>query len=268
MEKQQPIGIFDSGVGGLTVAKAISDLLPNERLIYVGDTQHMPYGDKSAEHVKLYAERVVRFFLEQHVKLIVIACNTASALAASYLRSLFWQQVEIIGVIRPVVKTIVQQGYHQVGIIGTKGTIESNIYETILHETTKSITLHQLATPLLAPMIENGNTEDEIAKAVIHQYLSYPPFATCDALVLACTHYPIIKNKIADFFNRPIHLIDNATPMAETVRQYLTAKELLAEPNQENNTYFVTEYTTNFERIARLFYGEDIHIQQLVLHDD
>lgn len=267
MRKDQPIGIFDSGVGGLTVAKAISDLLPYEQLLYVGDTQHMPYGDKSAEHVQGYTKQIVEFFLQQNVKLIIIACNTASALAASYVRSLFWKDVEIIGVIRPVVKTILERHYKKVGVIGTKATIESNIYQRILDETPHTLELIQLATPLLAPMIENGNIDDEIAHAILHQYLSGPLFASCEALVLACTHYPIIKDKIASVFAHPIQLVDNATPMAETVVQYLTEKDLLAETRRAANEFYVTAYTENFERIARLFYRKDIVVNELKLQE-
>ena len=114
MNAHQPIGIFDSGIGGLTVAKAIEALLPNEQLIYVGDTQHMPYGDKSADHIRLYCTRIVDFLLEKNVKMIVIACNTASAVASSYLRAKYWQQVEIMGVIRPAIQSIIEKKYKKV----------------------------------------------------------------------------------------------------------------------------------------------------------
>jgi glutamate racemase len=242
-------------------------VLPKEQLIYVGDTQHMPYGDKSAEHIQAYTKRMVDFFLNQQVKLIIIACNTASALAASYVRSLYWQQVEIIGVIRPVIKTLLEKQVTQVGIIGTKATIESNIYQKILSETPNNITLHQMATPLLAPMIENGNTEDEIAQAILHQYLSNSNFESCEALVLACTHYPIIKKQIAACFHRPIELIDNAQPMATTVQHFLQSKNLLAETRIAENAFYVTEFTPGFERTAQLFYGANIQIQELLLKE-
>jgi hypothetical protein len=134
MKNTQPIGIFDSGIGGLTVAKAIEELLPNEQLIYVGDTQHMPYGDKSPEHIRQYCKQIVSFLLSKNVKLIVIACNTASSVASSYLRSIFWEQVEIMGVIRPIIISIIEKKYKKIGIIGTQGTINSNIYENLFRE--------------------------------------------------------------------------------------------------------------------------------------
>jgi glutamate racemase len=199
--KEQPIGIFDSGLGGLTVAKAIRELLPHEQILYVGDTLHMPYGDKTAEEIQGYCKSIVEFFLQKKVKLIVIACNTASSFAASYLRSLFWKQVEIIGVIRPVVRMMAEKGFQHIGIIGTKGTIQSGIFSTLYNEYHGSGSLYQLATPLLAPLIEHGDLEDNTLKQALQHYLSHPEFETCDAIVLACTHYPLIKNQIDAFFN-------------------------------------------------------------------
>lgn len=261
------IGIFDSGVGGLTVAKALEELLPHETFIYVGDTKHMPYGDKSEESIKNYCKRIVEFLLEKKVKLIVIACNTASAVAASYLRATFWQQVEIMGVIRPMVKTAIEEGYHRVGIIGTIGTVKSHIYPRLFEEYHSNAEIYQLATPLLAPMIENGDHHTEISKAIIKQYLGHKEFESCDAILLACTHYPLIKNQVIDFFQRKKHIIDNAVPMAQAVKKYLEEKNNLATQRQGTHEFYVTEYTHNFQEVASMFYGKPIVCQHLNLQE-
>lgn len=262
---EQPIGIFDSGVGGLTVAQAIAEALPNERLVYFGDTVHMPYGEKSPEHIRAYCEQIVEFLLSKHVKLIVIACNTASAIAASYLRSKYWQLVEIIGVIRPVIQQIIQDQISSVGILGTHATIGSGIYPQLIQEYGSTLDVFQLATPLLAPMIEEGLMDTEVSKAVLHQYLSHPGFTECEALLLACTHYPLLRQEISDFFSGTKRIYDNAAPLANTVKKYLSENNLLAESRQGGNTFFVSEQTAHFEKTARLFYGTQITIQKIDL---
>lgn len=266
MDSKQPIGIFDSGVGGLTVVKAIESILPHEHLIYIGDTQHMPYGDKSAENIQLYCDRIVAFFLTKNVKLIVIACNTASAHAASFLRAKYWQQVEIKGVIRPAIKSIIAQNFKKVGIIGTQGTIQSNIFQTLFDEYKASTTLFQLATPLLAPMIEQGLYNTDVSKSILKNYLSNPGFNDAEAILLACTHYPLIKNEIQDYFNNSKIILDNAKPMAQTVYNFLIEKGLLATQKCANSEFFVTEYTKEFEQAATLFHGEQIKIEEINLN--
>jgi len=268
MTSNQPIGIFDSGVGGLTVAKAIGDRLPHEQLIYVGDTQHMPYGDKSPEHIKAYCKRIVEFLISKNVKIIVIACNTASAIAASYLRSIFWQQVEIIGVIRPVIQSIIAKNIHKIGIIGTQGTIQSNIYPTLFKEYGSNIDVFQLATPLLAPMIEEGIYGNETSAAILHQYLQHPEFEDKEAILLACTHYPMIKNEVEFYFNHTKLILDNAIPMADIVYKFLETNQLFAEVKVNSNEFYVTDYTNSFEQISSVFYGQAIHIEQINIHNE
>lgn len=262
---EQPIGIFDSGVGGLTVAQAIGQALPNERLVYFGDTVHMPYGEKSPEHIRQFCSQIVEFLMSQNVKLIVIACNTASAIAASYLRSQYWQQVEIIGVIRPVIQQIIQDQVSTLGILGTHATIGSGIYPQLIQEYGATLDVFQLATPLLAPMIEEGLMDTEVSRAVLHQYLSTPGFTECEALLLACTHYPLLRQEISDFFSGTKRIYDNAAPLAKTVKKYLSEHNLLADARKDENTFFVSEQTTHFEKTARMFYGKQISIQKIEL---
>ncbi len=263
MNTNAPIGIFDSGIGGLTVAKAIQDVLPNEQIIYFGDTEHMPYGDRSAEHIKEYSKKIIEFLISQKVKLIVIACNSASSVAASYVRQLFWQQVEIIGVIRPVVKYIIDKNIKKLGIIATQATVQSNIYPSIFSEYKNEIDIFQLATPLLAPMIEQGFFGNKISSSVIEEYLSHPSFADKEAILLACTHYPLIKHEVSDFFAGNKIILDNALPMALEVKKYLTDKQMLASNRIAENEYYVSEYSESFTTTTSFFYGKNVNIQEI-----
>jgi glutamate racemase len=262
----QPIGIFDSGIGGLTVAKAIHDLLPNERLVYVGDTLHMPYGDKSAKEIQGYCNNIVEFFLEKKVKLIVIACNTASSLAASFLREKFWRRVEIMGVIRPVVQLIVSRKYENIGIIGTTGTIQSGIFPTLYQEYHGTGQLHLRATPKLAPLIEAGLQQTVAMKESLHAYLHTPEFERCDSIVLACTHYPLIKQQVIDFFDGKKEIIDNAIPMAHAVKRYLDQHQLLNTSTPSPNEFFVTKMHESFEQHAALFFGHHLPLVEIKIH--
>ena len=243
MKKSQPIGIFDSGIGGLTVARTLGELLPDEQLIYFGDTAHMPYGDKSAEEIVTYCRKIVEFLLSKQVKLIVIACNSASSVAAGILRREYWQQIEIMGVIRPVIRAVLAKKITRLGIIGTRATVESNIYPGIFAEYGEPVQIYQKATPLLAPMIESGQQESKAMTKVLNEYLSDARFADDEAILLACTHYPLIKEQVDRFFEGKKMILDNATPLAEALKDYLGEKNLLASSRQaENDRVRVSKY--------------------------
>ena len=200
MSSALPIGIFDSGIGGLTVAGAIHRLLPDEQLIYFGDTAHLPYGDKSPEAIKSYSLNIGRFLLSQKCKMIVIACNTASSHAYQALVDDIGNYVRVVNVIDPVIEILVKENrHHNVGVIGTKATIQSGIYASKLAAIDPSMKVFSMATPLLAPMIEEGYFDNNISHTVIHEYLSSPKLKDIDSLVLACTHYPLIKKEIDDY---------------------------------------------------------------------
>jgi glutamate racemase len=256
-----PIGIFDSGLGGLTVAKAIHELLPKESLLYYGDTLHLPYGEKSETHIIEYSERIVRFLLKQEVKLIVIACNSASANAASYLRKKYHDQIEIRGVIRPMLAAIANQNYQKVGLIGTQATIKSAIYPKILAEYNQKMSLECMATPLLVPMIEEGFNTNKISEEIIKEYLQ--KFEPIDALLLACTHYPLIQESVASFFEDKIKVYNNAQYMAEDVRAYLQRNDLLENKNQKpKHSFLVSDYTETFANSASMFFGKEILVEE------
>ena len=264
---QLPIGIFDSGIGGLTVAKAIEEALPHEHFIYFGDTLHMPYGDRSPDVIRGYCRQIVEFLIQQPVKLIIIACNSASALTAGYLRQLYWQEVEIMGVIRPVIQEMTNQHVKKLGIIGTHATIQSGIYPLLAQEYHSEMDIFQMATPLLAPMIEEGLFDSEVSKALLHQYLSNPGFSDRDAILLACTHYPLIKNEIDAFFNGRKLIFDNAGPLAKSAQKYLTENGLLAEKRMGENRFYVSAQTPHFAKTASMFYGGPVEIETILLKD-
>jgi glutamate racemase len=256
-----PIGIFDSGIGGLTVANAIVRFLPDEEIIYFGDTAHLPYGDKSADAIRYYSLRISKFLLEQQCKMIVVACNSASSAAYHVLVDFFKGQALFVNVVDPLVEAVARQGYRKVGIIATKATVQSGMYERQLRALQPDLEIASLPTPLLAPMIEEGYVDNEISHAVLHSYLSHPSLQDIDALLLACTHYPLIRPEIEAFFAGQVRIYDSTDVVARAVRERLTAKELLNAAKQKNHRFFVSDYTPSFESTTRLFYQEEIALE-------
>lgn len=262
--QQQPIGIFDSGIGGLTVANAVSKLLPNEQLVYFGDTAHLPYGDKSKELVCYYAATITNFLLQQKkCKAVVIACNTASAAAYEILRDTYKGAVPVINVIDPMVETVItDETIGRVGVIATKTTIASGVYKEKFTRRKPQLQYTEMATPLLAPMIEEKFYNNEISHAVIESYLSHPTLAGIDGLVLACTHYPLIKNQITEFYNGSVKIFDSAEIVAHKLKLILEKENLLANSKTAPDTFYVSDFTKSFEATTQVFYGKEIQLQQ------
>jgi len=260
--KKQPIGIFDSGVGGLTVAQAIKQILPSESIIYFGDTAHLPYGDKSAEAITSYSKRITEFLLEHNSKAVLIACNTASASAFETLKKDFGDKTILIDVIDPVVDYLGSRNFKKIGVIGTKRTISSGTYEKKIRELSPSTNVISLATPLLVPMIEEGFIFDDISNAIIRSYLSNESLAGIQGLILGCTHYPIIKNQISKIFNFNVEVVDSARIVAMKMRETLEAKNLLNDTGKVNDQFYVSDYTDYFEKIARMFFEGEINLQK------
>ena len=262
MSSSLPIGIFDSGIGGLTVANAIRKILPNEQIIYFGDTAHMPYGDKSPEAVKFYSLKIAKFLLDKKCKVIIIACNTASAHAFHELVHFLGDQVPIINVIDPVVDLMVQKGNAQkIGVIGTKSTIRSDIYARKFKAADHEIQVSSLATPLLAPMIEEGFFNNNISKTVINSYLSSSKLKKINSLILACTHYPLIKEEISAFYKGTVNIINTAEIVALHVKDRLSELKLLNVGPAKKHQFFVSDYTPSFEKSTRLFFGKKINLR-------
>lgn len=258
---QQPIGIFDSGIGGLTVANAIIEQLPHEEIIYFGDIAHLPYGDKSADAINYYCLRICKFLLERHCKMIVIACNSAASAAADMLADFFRDQVIFVNVVDPLVDTVAAKDIQKVGIIATKATTRSDVYRQKLQSKRPDLDVTTLATPLLVPMIEEGYVQNKISKAIIANYLNDPRFKDIDALLLACTHYPLIKPNIEAFFKHQVTVFDSTTIVATQVAQALQQYQLLNDQKRHPHQFFVSDHTSSFEETTKLFYKEKIHLE-------
>jgi len=293
-DNKSPIGIFDSGVGGLTVAHALHTLLPNEQLVYFGDTAHLPYGDKSRESIVQYSLGIADFLLEQKCKVIMIACNSASANAFEEVQAHVGSRAVVMNVIDPVVNHVcVNAGsildsegdasrtevdkVHTVGIIGTKATIDSGTYERKIKETLSGLladsnevssvshpglNVNSMATPLFVPMIEEGFVFDDISNAIIRSYLSRKEMIGIGSLILGCTHYPIIRNQISRFLNFEVNVLDTARIVALSVQEFLNAKNLLADKRSGENLFYISDHTPYFEVIANMFFNENIKLEK------
>ncbi len=265
MKKEQPIGIFDSGIGGLTVAKAIADMLPNEQLIYFGDTAHFPYGDKSQEAIQSYAEGISKFLLEQNCKAIIIACNTASSFAADYLKDLLPGGFPLIDVIHPVASFISKTNYDRVGVIATKGTIGSDVYAKSVNSIDPAVKVKSLATPLLAPMIEEAFFDNSIAQTVINEYLSQPILNEIQSLILGCTHYPLIEEEVKSYYtsvSKEVFVVNSAKVVADEVNLVLKNLDLLSEIKSTDHHFYVSDFTDSFEKSTKIFFGNELKLEK------
>jgi glutamate racemase len=262
----QPIGIFDSGIGGLTVANAIQQVLPAESLIYFGDTAHLPYGEKSPQAIRSYSLKIADFLLEKKCKAIVIACNTASSIAYEAVLEHVAGKVEVIDVINPVAKWVASEFNNAtVGVIATKATIRSDVYAEKITRLNPSLSVASLATPLLVPMIEEGFYNNKISRAVIASYLSRPKLKKINTLILACTHFPLIRPEIEEYYKKRIKIVDSAEIVAEFVRQRLQEKDLLTGRKTKKHQFFVSDYTKSFEQSTRFFFRGRIQLQHYPL---
>ncbi len=261
LHPDQPIGIFDSGVGGLTVAHAIKQLLPNEKLIYFGDTAHLPYGDKSKDAIVHYSSDIGKFLLNKGCKVVLMACNSASAVAYKEINKQVGEQTIVLNVIDPVVEYIAdnfKQG--KIGVIGTKATINSGAYEYRIKEIRDDLKVVALATPLFVPMIEEGFIFDNISNSIIQAYLSNEILNKINALILGCTHYPIIKNQINKYFNFEVEILDSSKIVADKLKFLLQVEELINPQQQPEHEFYVSDYTQHFNKIAKMFFEEPIRL--------
>ncbi|HWA33698.1 MAG TPA: glutamate racemase [Cyclobacteriaceae bacterium] len=263
VKKEQPVGIFDSGIGGLTVAHAIKELMPEETLIYFGDTAHLPYGDKSEAAIQAYSIRIADVLLKKQCKVIVIACNSASSAAYELLREYVQHSVEVINVIDPMVNRVIENfSGKNVGLIGTKRTIQSGIYARKFEAAGKGIKLHSLAAPLLVPMIEEGFFNNNISHDIIEKYLMDPILKNIDALILGCTHYPLIRKEINDFYKGRVAVLDSSEAVATALYQHLKKNNLLNAHNAGQDQFLVTDYTESFEASTKLFFQQAVHLEK------
>jgi glutamate racemase len=260
MSDSRPIGVFDSGIGGLTVVKALRDLLPNENICYLGDTARVPYGPKSPETVQRYAVELAGMLMRKNAKALVVACNTVSSVALPLLAKRF--PVPVIGVIEPGARAALQATRNRhVGVIGTRATIRSGAYEKALRATDNNVRVSSRACPLLVPLIEEGLLNDAVTDQVIMRYLQPLLADGIDTLVLGCTHYPLLTNAIARAVRRQIVLVDSAQNCARAVEEMLDRQSLrAAAPGHGALNVALTDAADNFLNVARdalqLSFGE------------
>ncbi len=258
------IGIFDSGIGGLTVAKAIKEQLPQSELVYFGDTAHLPYGDKSPASIRHYSAKISQFLLKKKCNALVIACNTASAHAFKTVQDIAGPTVPVFNVIDPIVEYISTHYKNQkVGIIATKGTIKTRVYPRRIKTAEDSIIVASKATPLLAPMIEEGFFNNTISKTVIESYLKGRELKGIKALVLGCTHYPLIQKEVEAFFKESVDIIDSANVVAKSIAKVFSIKG----SKRGKDEFYVSDFTKAFEKSTQIFFGEKIELKEERIFD-
>jgi glutamate racemase len=268
MPNTAPIGIFDSGIGGLTLAHAITELIPQEPIIYFGDTAHLPYGDKSATAIQAYSVKICHLLLEKNCKLILIACNSASAAAYDLVKAYVGTKAIVVNVIDPVIHYLAREWAGKtLGLIGTKQTVNSGIYPRKAQDLGKNIQIKSLATPLLAPMIEEGFFNNRISEQIIQEYLANPGLEGIEGLILGCTHYPLIKKQIEEFYQGRIPVIDTSRIVAESIKQLLIENNLLVSGAVGSRQFYVSDYTESFEQSTKQFFGEAIKLTQYPIWD-
>lgn len=257
MINNKPIGIFDSGLGGLTVLKVLSKELPKESFIFFGDTAHVPYGNKSKENIKIFSHAIIKFLLKHSVKMIVVACNTVSAVALSDIQKT--SNIPIIGVISPLKSYLKFQPQHKkIGIIGTENTINSKAYSKVIHKYNSKIEIYSLACPLFVPIIEEGLENHRIAHIIAEEYLQ--PFLNkkLDLLILGCTHYPIIIKTIKSILSNKTIIIDSATITVSEVKRYINNNNLYSEHQKQNIQVYVSDKPKQFQKNSAKFLGNQI----------
>uniref|UniRef100_UPI0040576E35 glutamate racemase n=1 Tax=Acetatifactor sp. TaxID=1872090 RepID=UPI0040576E35 len=253
LQKSAPIGVFDSGVGGLTVAREIMRQIPNEKIVYFGDTARVPYGSKSKETVTRFSKQIVRFLQTHQVKTIVVACNTASAYALDELEKEI--DIPIIGVVKPGAKVAAEVTRNgRIGVIATEATIGSQIYTKYIKELNKDVTIYGKACPLFVPLVEEGLWQDPVTDEISKRYLNELIDIDIDTLILGCTHYPLIRSTLGRIMGEDVTLVNPAYETARELKELLTKKEILNEetPKLGENQYqfYVSDGAEKFKRFA------------------
>lgn len=254
----QCIGVFDSGLGGLTAVKQMMEELPNENIIYFGDTSRVPYGTRSNETIVKYVRGDVRFLQSFGVKMIVVACGTASAVALPVIKDEF--DIPFVGVVDATVSAAVRATKNKkIGVIGTPGTIGSGAYENLIHQFDTEIQTFSRACPLFVPLVENGHFDTPVSALVIEEYLQELREAEIDTLILGCTHYPLLKQAIARFMGQQVTLISPGIEVAKYVKDRFATEDWRAEPGKKGRYhYYVSDNTQTFTQLASIFLEQEI----------
>jgi len=258
LNRKSSIGVFDSGIGGLTVLREITRLLPNENTVYLGDTARVPYGSKSRETIERYSFEIAAFLLKHDIKMLVAACNTASAFAVPRLKT--GLKIPVTGVIEPGARAAAGASKAgRIGVIGTEGTIKSSAYTTAIKAVKPGAETFVQACPLFVPLVEEGWAGDEVTEMVARRYLAGFKDARIDTLVLGCTHYPLLKETIASVMGAGVTLIDSAASTALEVKKILTQENLLNDGGSPGeHRFFVTDSPERFMTVGRRFFGENL----------
>jgi glutamate racemase len=259
MEKEKPIGVFDSGIGGLTVVKRLASVLPKESIVYFGDTARVPYGSKSNSTVVEYSIQNTNFLLHKNVKAVVVACNTASSIAIPNLREKF--NIPVIGVILPGADMASRETKNgRVGVIGTRATISNQAYSKAIKEIDNKIEVFEKACPLFVPIAEEGWTHHKATYEIAEEYLRELREKEIDTLVLGCTHYPILADVIQEVIGNNVKLIDSGIATAEVVREEINRIGLETNSGVFGNLdVYVSDIPTTFKQVAELFLGQKIN---------
>lgn len=251
----RPIGFFDSGLGGLTCISQLMKTLPDERIIYFGDTARTPYGSKAPATIKTFSTQIADFLLQMNVKMIVIACNTVSSTCLNDLKKRY-PDIPVIGIIQPAAESIAMtcNKENNIGIIGTKVTIRSKAYEKLIYSLNPKLSIHSISCPTFVPLIEEGIIENEIMDLSIQYYLDhFLSYHKIDSLVLGCTHYPLIRPNIEKLYPN-LNIINPSEEIVKSVKKTLTDKNLLAEKSNFDNTFYASDLSENFvNMINRIF---------------
>lgn len=252
-----PIGVFDSGIGGLTVAKEIIKQIPHESIIYIGDTARVPYGTRSKEVITQFAKELINFLLKRHVKALVVACNTISALALDKIERI--SPVPVLGVVKPAARKAVEVTKNKkVGVIGTQGTIESKAYEVEIKKIDPEIEIIACGCPLFVPLAEEGLNKHQATKLVAKDYLDEVKVQGVDTLILGCTHYPLLLEAIAETMGPDVVLVDSAEPTAKQLKRLLEEKDLLSNTNPIYE-FYVTDAPERVKKVAGEFFGQALN---------
>ncbi len=260
-----PIGIFDSGLGGLTVYKQVRKILPNENIVYFGDTARVPYGSKSKNTIIDFSTQITKFLNEIPVKAIVVACNTASSYALEILKSIV--TIPIIGVVEPGVNAANKQNKkNKVGVIGTTGTIKSNSYKNTFKKINPNVTVFSNDCPLFVPLVEEGWMNHSVTYQIAEEYLKGLIETDIDSLILGCTHYPLLEDVIRKILPDSIQIINSSTEVAREIKRVLENNNLLNISNNENVTtkFFVTDYPQKFISISKNILGHSLENVELI----